>query len=287
MVFDLQIHQPETLDEALDLLSTLQEDAILVSGGTATVLMLKAGLISPEAMVSLRRLEGLDYIERDATHLRFGSMTRLRSGETSNVVRDALPALASTFALVGNVRIRNAATIGGNLAEADYASDPPATLVALRASVVAKSARGTREIPITEFFTDFYETALAPDEIITEVRVPTLPDSSRAAYLKFVTRSSEDRPCIGTAAVADVDEEGLCRSLRVVVGAVAAKPQEFDEAEALAVGQVLDATLADRIGEAYADLIDPIDDLRGSKWYRRKVVRVFVRRAIESAIKVA
>lgn len=281
---DLRIHQPETLEEALEVLSDFGDEAAVISGGTAIVLMLKAGLIAPEALVSLRKLDGLSYIERDEGELRFGALTPIRSGETSLVVRDALPVLAKTFGDVGNVRVRNAATIGGNLAEADYASDPPTVLMALRASIIARSVRGERVIPITELFTDFYETSLEPDEVITEVRVPHLADSAKASYLKFVTRSSEDRPCVGTAAVVDLDAEGVCRSLRVVVGAVAATPQEFPEAEQLATGRALDPGLIAEIGEAYAELVDPIDDLRGSKWYRRRITGVFVCRAIESAL---
>jgi carbon-monoxide dehydrogenase medium subunit len=184
---------------------------------------------------------------------------------------------------VGNVRVRNAATIGGNLSEADYASDPPCVLLAARARVKAASANGVREIPLTDFFVDFYQTTLQPDEILTELIVPPQAPSMRSTYIKYVTRSSEDRPCIGVAAFADVDAEGRCRDLRVAVGAAAATPQELESAVKLAVGQKLTVELAKEIAEQYAQAIDPISDLRGSAWYRTQMVRVFVRDAILQA----
>lgn len=279
----MKIHQPETVDEALDLLDELGDEAAVISGGTAMVLMLKTGLIAPEAMVSLRRLSGLSEIVEDGGVLKLGALTTLRAGEISPLVRKLLPVLSDTLGKVANIRVRNVATIGGNLAEADYASDPPATLLALRSSVVARSKRGERVIPLTDFFVDFYETALEPDELITEVRVPMLSPTSGASYIKYVTRSSEDRPCVGVAAVADFEKD-KCRSLRVVVGAVAGTPQEVQAAEDLAVGKNLDDELVGEIAQAYSESIDPIDDLRGSKWYRRKVIGVFVRRAIQEAV---
>lgn len=285
-MIDMRVHQPETVDEALDLLSELGDEAAVISGGTAMVLMLKTGLIAPEAMVSLGRISGLSEIVEDDGLLKLGALTTLRAGEMSPLVREVLPVLSDTLSKVANVRVRNVATIGGNLAEADYASDPPATLLALRGSVIARSKRGERDIPLTDFFVDFYETALEADELITEVRVPKLNSTSGAAYIKYVTRSSEDRPCVGVAAVVDLGEDNVCRSLRVVVGAVAATPQEVEAAEDLAVGKDLDDELIGEIAQAYSESIDPIDDLRGSKWYRRKVIGVFVKRTIQEAIAV-
>ncbi|MPZ52403.1 MAG: 4-hydroxybenzoyl-CoA reductase [Acidimicrobiia bacterium] len=285
---DLEIHQPDTLDEALELLSRLGEDVKVIAGGTAMVLMLKTGLIAPESMVSLARIEGLDGIEHEqGDGLTIGALATLRDGEMSPLVRRVNPVLAKTLGTVANVRVRNAATLGGNLAEADYASDPPATLLAMRAVVVARSVRGEREIPLTDFFRDFYETALEPDEIITQVRVPELSETTRCAYLKYVTRSSEDRPCVGVSTVVEMagDDDGTCQDLRVVVGAVAATPQEVPSAEALATGKRLDEELINDIAEAYGSAIDPLDDLRGSKWYRQRVISVFVRRSIETALR--
>jgi carbon-monoxide dehydrogenase medium subunit len=280
-----EILEPRSVEEAVEALARHADDAKVIAGGTAVVLLLQNRLISPAYLVSLSRVEGLDYIRHEPdTGLRIGALTTIRDVETSPLVREHLPVLSETCGKVANVRVRNQATVGGNLAEADYASDPPAVLVGLRARVNVVGERGAREIPLTEFFQDFYETALAEDEIVTELVVPEPAPGSRAAYLKYVTRSSEDRPCIGTAAFVDLDEQGRCRELRVVINAVAETPQEIAEAEALARGQRLTDELIREVAERYATAIEPLSDLRGSAWYRTQMIRVFVRRAIEAAL---
>jgi len=278
----MDILEPTSLEEAL---AALGDDSKLIAGGTALVLMLKNRLISPERLVSLGRIGGLDGIRWEAgTGLHIGALATIRQAETSPVVREHFPELARTFGQVANVRVRNAATVGGNLSEADYASDPPCVLTGLRARVVLQSQHGSREIPLTEFFRDFYETALASDEVLTEVIVPESSAGARQAYIKYVTRSSEDRPCIGTFAWADVGEDGVCRELRVTLGAVAEKPQEFGEAEASATGERLSDDLIRHIASHYAEHIDPLSDMRGSAWYRKQMAEVFVRRAIQLAL---
>ena len=280
-----EILEPRSVEEAVAALARHADDATVIAGGTALVLMLQNRLISPAYLVSLGRVDGLSYIRHEpGTGLRVGALTTIRDVERSPLVRQHLPVLAETCGKVANVRVRNQATVGGNLAEADYASDPPAVLVGLRARVTVVGERGAREIPLTAFFKDFYETALAEDEIVTELVVPEPAPGSRAAYLKYVTRSSEDRPCIGTAAFVDLDEQDRCRELRVVINAVAETPQEIAEAEALARGQRLTDELIREVAERYAEAIEPLADLRGSAWYRTQMIRVFVRRAIEAAL---
>jgi aerobic carbon-monoxide dehydrogenase medium subunit len=281
----MQILQPASLDEAVSLLSQHGDDARIVAGGTAVVLMLKNRLIAPEVLLSLGGLPGLRYVRHEpGSGLRIGALTTIREAELSPVVREHNPTLARAFGVVANVRVRHAATVGGNLSEADYASDPPCVLVAMRARVKAVGPKGEREIPLTDFFTRFYETALAPDEILTELIVPDPSPGTRSAYLKHVTRSSEDRPCVGMAAVVEVDADGTCRDLRLVAGAVAERPQEIEAAEAKARGQRLTEALMDEVGQAYAAGIDALSDVRGSEWYRQQVTRVLVRRAIQQAL---
>jgi aerobic carbon-monoxide dehydrogenase medium subunit len=284
----MELMEPRSVEEAVGLLAQHADEAKLIAGGTALVLMLQNRLISPGYLVSLGRIDDLRYVRHEpGTGLRIGALTTIRDAERSPIIREHCPVLASTFGKVANVRVRNAATVGGNLTEADYASDPPAVLVGLRARVVAQGPRGTREIPLTEFFKDFYETAIAEDEVVTEVIVPEQASSQKAAYLKYVTRSSEDRPCIGAAAFVDVDAAGLCQDLRVVLGAVAETPQEIEAAEALARGQRLTDELLREIGEGYAAAIEPLSDMRGSAWYRTEMIKVFVRRSIEAALEGA
>ena len=256
---------PASLDEALALKAERGAEATVVAGGTFVGILVGQGLLAPAAFLSLQRVPGLDYVEANG-ELRLGAMTPHRTVETSPVVRAGWPALAATFGLVASPRVRNQATVGGVLADADHASDPPSMLLALRARAIARSVRGTREIPIEELIVGFYETTLADDELLVEVRVTG--GQHRAVYRKFRSRSHEDRPCVGVAACRRGDD------LRVVVAAVAGRPQWFPE---LCDPAADPADLA----RAYAEAIDPISDVGGSAGYRRRVIEVEVRRALE------
>jgi aerobic carbon-monoxide dehydrogenase medium subunit len=282
---NIKFLQPKSLDDAVALLASEPDETKIISGGTALVIMLRNRLIAPSALLSLRHLQELRSIRHEpGAGLKIGSLVTIREAETSSLVREKNLTLAQTFGRVGNVRVRNAATVGGNLSEADYASDPPCVLVALRARVKAKSVRGEREIPLAHFFKDFYETTLAPDEILTELIVPDPAAGSRSSYLKYISRSSEDRPCVGMAAVVKNGPDGSCQELRLVAGAVSEVPQEIESAEAMARGKRLTDSLIEEIAGAYAASIEPLSDLRGSAWYRKQIIRVMARRAIQQAM---
>jgi len=280
----LALYQPATLDEAIRLLDELGDEAKVVAGSTALTIMLRQRLIAPSALISIGRLPDLDRIEVTDGELAIGALVRHRDVELSPLVRERLPVLAHTFGVVANVRVRNAATVGGVLAESDYASDPPAVFVALDAVVDVQGPTGRRSIPASEFFIAFYETALEPNELVIGVRVPLPPPGTGAVYEKYVTRSSEDRPCVGVAAVARLADDGTLAHLAVAVGAAAETPQRYPDVESTAIGQAPDDALLRRIADGYAERVDPLDDLRGSAWYRREMVRVWVRRAIEGAL---
>ncbi len=277
--------EPRSIDDAVAALDRYGEDGRAVAGSTAVSLLLRSGLIQPRALISLGHLPGLRGIDRENGALRIGALVTHREVETSATVREALPVLAETFGTVANVRVRNAATVGGVLAEADYASDPPTALLALGASVEVRGPDGDRTIPIDAFFRGFYETALQPNELVHHMRVPILAPGIGAAYEKFVTRSSEDRPCVGVFAAVRLAEDGrTCTELRVAVGAAAETPQRFAGVEALAHGRPLAPDVVRAIGDAYAERIDTLSDLRGSAWYRTEMIRVWVQRAIAQAL---
>ena len=198
-------------------------------------------------------------------------MVRHRAVERSPQVSEGWPALRRAFSLVASPRVRNQATVGGVVADADYASDPPAMLCALRARVVLESVRGRRRVALEELVTGYYETSVAPDELVAGVEVPR---ADRAVYRKFRSRSQEDRPCVSVAAAVKDGE------LRVVVGAVAGTLQHVPEACALGSDRPL-GDVAGEIARLYSERIDPISDIRGSGAYRRRVIRVEVRRAVE------
>jgi carbon-monoxide dehydrogenase medium subunit len=264
---------PSTLEEALALKGERGEEATVLAGGTFLGIVMNQGLFAPETLLSLGAVDGLDRIDVADGELRLGAMTRHRAVERSEVVRGGWPVLARAFSLVASPRVRNQATVGGVLADADYASDPPAVLAALGARVVLRSPRGERTVAVDELITGHYETRIEPDELLVETRVPAMRGT--ATYRKFRSRSSEDRPCVAVAAVRGSD------GLRVVVGAVAGTPQHFSDLCALADGQPLDRALAEEIAQGYARRIDPLSDSRGSAAYRRRVVAVEVRRALE------
>ncbi|HZT06736.1 MAG TPA: xanthine dehydrogenase family protein subunit M [Chloroflexota bacterium] len=279
---DFALHKPTTLAEAVDVLGSYGGQARPIAGGTALVAMIHQGLVRPAALVRLDGISGLSGVRRDDGALHLGSLATLADIASSPAVRQGAPVLAQACGLVGNVRVRNAATIGGNVCEADYASDPPGVLCALGARVRIAGPRGEREIAVHELITDFYETSLAPDEIVSEVLVPLPPSNARCVYLKYVTRSSEDRPCVGATALLRLDGNRV-EELRVAVGAVGGSPLRLPAIDATAAGMPATVDLFRHIGQAYADQAEPVADARGSAAYRARMVAVFVRRALEAA----
>ena len=266
-------HEPRSLDEALALRAEHGDEATVVAGGSFLGIVINQRLLAPTRLVALRRVAGLDYTEAGDGILRLGAMTTHRAVERSPLVREGWPTLAFNFSVVASPRVRNQATVGGVVADADYASDPPSMLAALRARVVVRSVRGEREIPMDEFILGHYATALEEDELVTELRIPQSSGSS--VYRKFRSRSSEDRPCVAVAAARDNGD------LKVVVGAVSDRPQYFPELCALARGETITNELATEIGRRYAEEIEPLSDSRGSARYRKRVIAVEVRRALE------
>jgi carbon-monoxide dehydrogenase medium subunit len=266
-------HEPTSLEEALALLAEHGDEATVVAGGSFLGIIINQRLLAPTRLVALRKVLDLDYIEAGDGMLRLGAMATHRSVERHGLVQEGWPALAFAFSVVASPRVRNQATVGGVVADADYASDPPSMLAALRARVVANSVRGEREIPMDEFILGHYATALEEDELVTELRVPHR--SGPSVYRKFRSRSSEDRPCVSVAAARDDGD------LRVVVGAVADRPQYFPELCSLASGEKITNELAAEIGRRYAEEVEPLSDSRGSERYRKRVIAVEVRRALE------
>jgi aerobic carbon-monoxide dehydrogenase medium subunit len=279
----VQLHQPETIDDAIQLLAESDGEAKIIAGGTAVVLMMQQQLIAPEALVSTFKIPGLQGITDDNGSIQIGANTLLRDVAASPIVRAYCPSLVTACAQVGNVRIRNAATLGGNLAEADYASDPPAVLVALNATIEIEGPTGTRSSTVADLIEGFYSTSLDLDEVITCISLPKNdPASSAETYIKFKSRSSEDRPCVGVAAWGSSSEHAQDQfsALSVVIGAATATPQRFENIEREAIGVPVTDQLINELADGFADAIDPIEDLRGSAWYRQQMVRTFVSEAL-------
>lgn len=284
--------EPTDFSEATSLLDRYGDDARIIAGGTSVVLMLQQKLIAPSVLIGLGRVSNYDFIHLEEDGLHIGALTKLRDIERSDRVKRFCPALAHTFHVVANIRVRNQATIGGNLSAADYAADPPAMLMALDARVqvqggalrpmgVSKRPERKREIPLSDFFLGFYTTALEPNEILAEIIIPALPASARAAYHKYTSISAEGRPCVAVGTVADFDPNGKCLDLRIAVGAAIETPQRVRDAEVMANGHALTDELVAAIADEYARTLDPLTDVRGSAWYRKEMIRVFVKRALQ------
>jgi carbon-monoxide dehydrogenase medium subunit len=272
-------HSPSSLAEALALRSRLGDEGVVVAGGTFTGILVANGLIQPRAFIHLARVAGLDELQID-DELRLGAMVTHRRVERSTAIRQSPWAcVAECFAQVASPRIRNQATVGGALCDADYASDPPTLLSALGARVRLIGPAGGREIPVADFIEDHYQTKLGAAELLVDVIVPRPP--AHVSYFKFRSRSSEDRPCVGVALAADLDRGRRCLSLRIAVGAVSGRPQEFPEACALAVGGRVTGAVAVEVARRYSELTPTISDVRGSAAYRSRVIAVLVRRALE------
>lgn len=277
-------HRPDTLDEALALLQEHGEDAKVMAGGTALVIMMKQRLVLPDVLISLDRLRGLDEVREDNGSIRLGGLLTHRSAETSPVLRDRLPVLAETFSHVATVRIRNMATVAGSLAHADPNQDPPITLLALDARVRLRSADGERDLGLEEFFTDYYETVLEPEEVLTDVHIPLPQPHTGSAYVKFLPRSADDYATVGVAATVRLNPAtGACEDCRIAMGCVGVTPLRAHEAERLVRGQDRSDTLLRQAGAAAQAITDPLSDTRGSAAYKRSMAGVFVRRALGQA----
>lgn len=276
--FDLV--EPTTLEDACGLIAD-NDDAKAIAGGTALLTLIKHGIFVPKTLVNLKKIQAASDISYGAqTGLRIGALTTIYDIEASPLVRQHYAVLAEACHVVANIRIRNMATIGGNLAHGDYQSDPPTVLVALEAVVELLSRTGMRQMKLADFLKGSYETALEPGELVSALIVPPA-DHLRGTYTKFTTGSSEERPCAGIAAIASMDE-GVCLELRLVVGAVSPKPVRLQSGESIARGERLTQELIERIAQDAERHVDPIDDLRGTADYKRHLVHVLTRRALSA-----
>jgi aerobic carbon-monoxide dehydrogenase medium subunit len=277
-----QLHHADTIDETLDLIEQHGADeSHLIAGGTSVMLLLNLGLIEPARLISLRRIKQLRGIQATPDGgLEIGAMTTHRQLELAPQVAAYCPALAATFGHVATVRIRNQGTLGGNLAHADPAQDPPPMLIALGGEVVLTSKNGQRSVRLDDFFVDYLTTTLAPGELLTSIRLPALPAGTNATYEKFLPRTRDDYATVSVAATMRLDPDGRCADVRVALGGAAGVPLHARSVEDALRGEL---PTDQRIADAAAlvlDLVDPPDDARGSAKYKRRMARVWTERAL-------
>jgi carbon-monoxide dehydrogenase medium subunit len=272
------LHRPESLEEACTLLDSL-DDPMVYGGGTAIQILLKQGVLFAGHLIDIATVPGLTAIELTAAGLRSGPMVTVREMETDSTVRQHAPLLAETYGRVANPRVRNTASVGGNIAHGDYRLDPPTALLVLDAQVEMTSVRGRRRMPIRDFFVDFQMTAVEPGELITAIETP-LPDSGSGwAFVKLSALGMNDWPAASAAALVDPARS----TLRLGLGAVAAVPLYVEVPIAgLDIEQAIEAAV-----EAVTPVLDPIPDVRGSAAYKKRLGLVATRDAVRQAWKDA
>src|SRR5262245_26338249 len=279
----LDYHEPGTLKEAIDLLGRYKEDAKVLSGGQSLLPLLKLRLGSAGHLVDIRKIPGLEYIKEEGGFLKIGGRTREAALEHSDLVQKKYPLLADTVAVIADPLVRNLATVGGNLAHGDPANDHPATMLAYRAEVVAAGPKGSRTIPIDQFFTGLFQTALAPDEILTEIRIPAPPPKSGGAYLKL-ERKVGDFATAAAAAQVTLGANGTIEKVGIGLTNVGPTPIKATAAEQLLKGKKPDADAIAAASKLAAQATSPSADRRGSVEYKKEMARVLTARALAKAV---
>jgi aerobic carbon-monoxide dehydrogenase medium subunit len=282
--FDYQ--EPTTLKKAFGLMEKHGDDARVIAGGTSLLIMMRQRLLMPKLLISLERIPKfgkITYTSKDG--LRIGAGARHRDIELFPAAKKHYPLLHETFRKVAQPRIRNMGTVGGNLAGGDPLTDPGASLIALDAEVTLTSSQGKRTLPLDEFFIDYYQTALEPGELLTEIHVPP-PKRPGWSHIKFTPRSVEDFATVGVAVTVKADN-GVCQDIRIGLNSVASTIIHAKKAEEVLRGKPITEAALQELGEAAASECDPVDDNRGSAEYKREMVKVLVRRAAKEALERA
>ena len=276
--------EPATLGEAMALLDPEDPTIRPVAGGTALMLMMKAGVFAPSRLVCLHKIEP-EFSRISATAdggLQIGAMVTLSQLEHDANVAKLFPVLKQALGRLSNPRVRNVARVGGALAHGDPHMDLPPVLTALGARLTIRNASGTRELPLEQLYSGYYETVLQKNELITAVTVPAL-GGRKAAYMKVTSRTAEDWPALGVA-VTFALEDGAMRDPIVVASAATEKVTRMAEAEKLLQGAAAEDAVLKRAGDAAAQEASILSDAHGSAAYKRELLRVYLRRAVQRAL---
>lgn len=284
---DFDFLEPVSVQEASRMLIDLGDECRLMAGGTALMLALRQRMLNPTHIVSLARLDSLRGITFD-THkgLRIGALARHCDVAASPLVQQHYPMLASMAARLANPQVRNQGTIGGNLCYGDPATDPPGCLMALDAQVVLANSTGERVLGVEEFLVDYYITAIEPDEVVVEIRVPVPGPDACGSYTRFLRTAAEHRPLVNVSLLARRNG-AQCQSARLVVGASVPVSRRVRRAEEFLAGKTVTLDIAHEAADMVATDIEPLSDSRGSADYRRDMVRVVTRRTIAEVFGLA
>jgi aerobic carbon-monoxide dehydrogenase medium subunit len=275
-------HSPSTIAEAVALLARHGEAAKVLSGGQSLLPMMKLRLAQPAHLVDIGRIPGLEYVEEKDGVLAIGGRTREATLERSELVRSRYPLLADTAAVIADPIVRNLATVGGNLAHGDPANDHPAAMIALGARVVVTGPKGSREIAIEDLFTGLFATALRPDEILTEIRIPKPAPRSGGAYVKL-ERKVGDFATAATAVQLTLSARGEVERVGIGLTNAGPTPVKARDAERWLAGKKLDDAAVAEAAKLAAKAANPTADRRGEVDYKREMARVLTARALRRA----
>jgi carbon-monoxide dehydrogenase medium subunit len=301
--------KPKTLDEAISLLNQYGKKAVLIAGGTDVMVMIKQKTMAPDVLISLQGIPELDKIELYNGGLRIGTMVTHRAIEKSELIRKEFSALADAVDVLGSIQIRNVATIGGNICTAAPSADTASPLLVLNAQVKLRGAKSERTIPIDQFFTGPGETVLSPGEILTEIAIPKPLPNTGSTYWKLQRRQALDLPILGVSVLLSLNkatvtcsdllcttspisailhsleaDELVCKEARIALGVAAPTPMRANKAENLLRGKKISDELLEEVAETASKEAQPRDTIRGEAWYRRDMIKVFVKRMAMKSI---
>jgi len=279
-------HRPGTLDEAVKLLSSHGDQAKVLSGGMSLLPMLKLRLASFAHLVDIGRIPGLDYIKQEGGFLKIGAMTRQAALERSDLIRTQYPILADAVPLIADPLVRNRGTVGGNVANGDPGNDQPAVMLALGATFVARGPKGERSIPANQFYKGLYSTALAPNEILTEIRIPAPPPKSGGAYAKL-KRKTGDFAVAAAAVQLTLNAKGAIERAAIGLTNAALTPVEVGDAAKFLTGKMPEEKTIAEAAKMAAAKSSPSADRRGSVEYKKEMARVLTARALRKAVQRA
>lgn len=274
---------PTNVDEALEMLDQYQDRCKIIAGGTDVIPKMKGGVWAPEYLLSLKKVQELKYVTYDEeTGLHIGARMILRELEANPIIQEKYPALWEGMHSIANTQIRNSGTVVGNICNAVPSADTAPSLLALDAKIKIRSRKGERIVPIAEFFTGVCRTVVAPNELVTEIQIPAPAANSSCIYYKYSIRKALDLAMVGVAASVTV-QDGVCKDVKIGLGAVAATPVRAKTAEGILLGKKLTDELINEAALAACEHdCSPITDMRATKEYRKEMVRILTRDAVKN-----
>jgi carbon-monoxide dehydrogenase medium subunit len=287
MIQDFTYLRPGSLKEALAMLAEHQDECKIICGGQSLLIVMRQGLVVTDYLLDIKNVSELRYITFDPKDgLKIGATTTHREIEKSPVIMEMYPGLAAMETKLASIQVRNWGTIGGNLAHADPSGDPGPVLMSMDASITVGSVRGERTVPLAEFFTDYFETAMEKDEMVLGVQIPVPEPRTATAYRKFNLLDS-DMGIAASAASVTLNADGTCKKARIVLGNAAPTPLRLKEAEEMLTGKTLDDSLIEQAAKLAQEVSEPIADIHASEEHRRHLLYVMTKRMLKKAYEEA